>query len=145
MNENIKDSNKGEIIDLTEIIQKSSTEDEKIIDLNVVANDPFLETLELNQAVEKVEAKISIDEKSEEVFEDIDDELPHITLDEQSESQIKFNEIPVSTEQVEKIVERVIIKLFKEKIDNILIEVAENIVTKEMKKIKDLLAEQIDK
>jgi len=153
MNENIKVSNKDEIIDLTEIVQESSAEDEKIIDLNVIANDPFLETLELNQVVEQVEEKTSTDEKVEKVFEgesffadseDMDDELPDITVDEQSESQIELKML-VSTEQMEKMVERVIIKLFKEKIDNVLIEAAENIVKKETERIKTLLLKEIDK
>jgi len=153
MNENIKASNKDEIIDLTEIVQESSAEDEKIIDLNVIANDPFLETLELNQVVEQVEEKTSTDEKVEKVFEgesffadseDMDDELPDITVDEQSESQIELKML-VSTEQMEKMVERVIIKLFKEKINNVLIEVAENIVKKETERIKALLSKEIDK
>ena len=153
MNENIKVSNKDEIIDLTEVVQESSAEDEKIIDLNVIANDPFLETLELNQVVEQVEEKTSTDEKVEKVFEgesffadseDMDDELPDITVDEQSESQIELKML-VSTEQMEKMVERVIIKLFKEKIDNVLIEAAENIVKKETERIKTLLLKEIDK
>jgi len=154
MNENIKASNKDEIIDLTEIIQESSAEDEKIIDLNVIANDPFLETLELNQVVEQVEAKTSTDEKLGKVFEgelffanseDMDDELPDVTVDEQSESQIELKQMLVSSEQMEKMVERVIIKLFKEKIDNVLIEAAENIVKKEIESIRTLLSEEIDK
>jgi len=49
---------------------------------------------------------------------------------------------PVSPEQVEKVIERVVREMLSEKIDGLLVEVIEKTVSEEIKKIKEVLLKE---
>ena len=143
----------NDIIELKEEIVEVPPDDEDIIDLTDISDQPLLAD-EAEDAVSKIgestEDEIAIvleDEISDELDLDPapqDDIADALGIELDSEEEIS-DDLPkaedVTDEQVEAALERVIKSMFYEKIDRILVEVIEKTVTKEIERLKGILLE----
>lgn len=150
-----------EILDLTGLEDQSLEQDEEIIDLSDIENKPA----EKSNSVPDIDLldKTFLDlEESEDIFSktDISDEdggkgslietAAEYATSQHAPLQTNFQEGPASSadksfslseEQLEEALERVIKKMFAEKIDSILVEVIEKSVAKEIERLKDILTD----
>ncbi len=115
------------IIELTDIINDDSkqTTEEDLIELTDVVKEESFE--------EEENLELEVDEP--------DDDL---LIEPEEANDESFQDMDVSQEQVEAVLERVIEKKFADKIDSILFEVMERIIKKEIIEIKESLQKDLD-
>ena len=145
--DDVDESDVGEIITLTEAMSDTPQEIEEI-------GEPIHITVDTSQGDESIidlegnlleETSDFDDELGEEVAfdQDIsDDFVDSLGMELDSKEDVSENLLDaekVSDAQIEAALERVIKKMFYEKIDSILVEVTEKTVTRELEKLKSIL------
>jgi hypothetical protein len=148
-----------EIIELEEEAFVSSQDDEEIIDLLEPVDEPGVENI--NEAVVTEEAEDITElepdllEEPNELYDELDEEASFdqalnddfidsmgMELDsKEGVSEDLLDSEKVSDAQMEAALERVIKKMFYEKIDGILVGVIEKTVTRELERLKSILLE----
>lgn len=159
-------SDDDEIIDLADVAEEVPVpdEDEAIIDLTEIAGETLLETEDIGEPIsEDFDTTMEFDDIAEldsdliqEATDDADvqdsgimaDDLLKddfadslgIELDSEKDTQENlFDADKVTSEQVEAALERVVKKMFYEKIDRLLVDTIEKTVTREIEKLKKAL------
>jgi hypothetical protein len=133
-----------EIIEFQEETFVASQDDEEIIDLLEAVDEPEVEDIKEDLLEEPSELD---DELGEEVAfdQDLSDDFVDslgMELDAKEDvSEDLLDTEKVSDAQMEAALERVIKKMFYEKIDGILVEVIEKTVTRELERLKSILLE----
>ena len=138
-----------EIIDLTEAISDSPQEIEEIGEpIHVAAeasadadDSPALEAEPIEEAIDfhdELDEAVGLDQALQ---DDFADSLGMELDSDEDDSKDLSEAVDVSYEQVETALERVIKKMFYEKIDGILVEVIEKTVTSEIERLKNILLE----
>ncbi len=121
-----------EIIELTDVIDESPLETEdQPFELTDEPDDAIDEDLMLDEDEDDFVSSLGVEIDTE---EESAEEFDTISVPEQAP-------VSVTTEQVEEALERVVKKMFSEKIDGILIEVIEKAVAKEIDRLKSALLE----
>ncbi len=152
----MKDLDDDDIIELTDIVDKDSdisTDD--VMELTDIAEDenisldPDIED-ELPHDIIEMEVEESETEESEtEEFETDEFETDEFETEDVEQTEDDFNkaaiqDLDIDQEQIESVLERVIEKKFYGKIENILFEVMENVIEKQIIEIKESLQKDLD-
>ena len=134
--------------DILDNIIKLEDDLNKDIEIDNYLDDEFIDSADLGLELDVSEGKkqdISLEPEEEsdelgqliaDVVEDTQQKAPY-----EKETASDTPDIPLSPEQVDEALERVIKKMYADKIDSMLTEVIEKTVTKEIEKLKALLLE----
>jgi len=134
--------------DILDNIIKLEDDLNKDIEIDNYLDDEFIDSADLGLELDTSEGKkqdISLEPEEEsdelgqliaDVVEDTQQKAPY-----EKETASDTPDIPLSPEQVDEALERVIKKMYADKIDSMLTEVIEKTVTKEIEKLKALLLE----
>ncbi len=166
INESGQPNGDEEIIELTDIVTDQSEDSEETVELSDIVGDDSADVTESpDDESDETQETIVFDDELEDDFDDMDDDeddfagsLGMEIGDEEEESMVAEAEVsepdasptedagiqePVSLspEQIDEALERVITKMYSDKIEGIIISAIEKAVTREIDKIKTALLE----
>jgi len=135
--------------DILDNIVKLEDDLDKDIEIDHYLDDEFLDSTEVDSGLDVSEDKEqNISLEPEEEADDLGQLIADVVEDTQQESAYEKETasdtpefIPLSPEQVDEALERVIKKMYADRIDSILTEVIEKTVTKEIERLKALMLE----
>lgn len=142
--ENGNDLDDDEVIDLTQILEG---QDDEIIELKDILEQPAEEEpiIDLLDAMAPEPKGAAAAGDADEEFTDLESRAQAILNDASVSSQYEAPEPPPLTEQqIEDALERVIKKIYGEKIEHLLIQTIDKTIRREIEKIKNALLEDGD-
>ena len=128
--------------------EKKSDDDESVLELtdevaeaSEEAEDPLAATIELEESFDD---DLDVDHEEDDFVDSMGMEIgTEYDEDEDEAEETAAEGIDISGEQLDAALERVIKNMFYDKIDNLLVEVIEKTVSKEIERLKRLLTEEV--